>query len=146
MKNHFHRLIRTHSEKQIRDSCPLKDRLSVDKILSLQFSHLFNSYAQAVNKSFKHTGGLFETPFRRISVNDESGLKRLVYYIHSNPLHHGFTDSFSAYPHSSYSAYLNNDSSMFDRDGGLAWFGNKEESTKHHEHPPELKRCQGLEP
>ncbi len=43
LKNHFHLLIRTRSEEEIKAAFPL-NKNEADKIISLQFSHLFNSY------------------------------------------------------------------------------------------------------
>lgn len=40
--------------------------------ISLKFSPLFNGYAQGINKSYKCTGGLFETPFQKTEITDEA--------------------------------------------------------------------------
>ena len=135
LKNHFHVLIRTRSEGEIRMAFPLKEKLETGRIISMQFSHLFNSYAQAVNKSFKRTGGLFETPFRRIAVRDAAYRIGLMRYIHLNPGKHGFTDDFKTYPWSSYLSYRNAGSDTVEREAGLAWFGGEKDFIKYHETP-----------
>ena len=143
LKNHFHLLIRTRSSESIRTAFPLKASSEIDKIISSQFSHLFNGYAQAVNKSFERTGGLFETPFRRIAVTDQVYLSQLMYYIHSNPLKHGFTDDFTTYPWSSYPVYLNDDETLIgfkilsalEREAGLEWFGDRQSFIGYHQDP-----------
>ena len=135
LKNHFHMLIRTRSDGAIRAAFPLKAKLETGRIISMQFSHLFNSYAQAVNKSFKRTGGLFETPFRRIWVTNSVYRNGLMRYIHLNPKKHGFTDDFRTYPWSSYLSYRNAGLDTVEREAGLAWFGGEEGFIKYHEIP-----------
>ena len=124
LKNHFHLLIRTRSEEEIKTAFPLKET-EPEKIISLQFGHLFNSYAQAVNKSFERTGGLFETPFRRIAVTNDAYLTQLIYYIHFNPQKHGFVDDFKSYPYSSYNTYIGNKETKLEREAVLEWFGDQ---------------------
>ena len=126
LKNHFHFLILTRSEEEVRNSYSLKKAYSTGDLISKKFSHLFNSYAQAINKSFKRTGGLFETPFRRIAVNNDHYLTQLIYYIHFNAQKHDFVNDFTIYNHSSYPIYLNNKTTFLARSSGIEWFGNKE--------------------
>jgi putative transposase len=68
----------------------------------IYFSHLFNSYAQAYNNMYARHGSLFERPFKRKLISSEKYFKRLVLYIHNNPVHHGFCDHPVEYPWSSY--------------------------------------------
>jgi REP element-mobilizing transposase RayT len=118
LRNHFHLLVRTRSaEEVIRNVCATSqiveavhpadntDAMAV-KHISNQFAKLFNSYAQAINKAYHRTGGLFENVFRRIPVNDELYFAHLVYYIHFNPQRHGLVPDFKDYPHSSYRTLL----------------------------------------
>jgi putative transposase len=100
MPNHFHFLIRI---------------LDPDRVLypytkitdpSRAFSHLFNAYAQSFNKRYKRTGGLFQTPFKRKIVADEEYFRQLVYYIHNNPVKHGFTETMTDYPWSSFQTLI----------------------------------------
>src|SRR5690606_18599882 len=54
LKNHFHLLIRTKSEAEIQERFEEKKK-PASSIISLQFSHLFNGYAQAINKKYNRT-------------------------------------------------------------------------------------------
>ena len=126
LKNHFHFLIRTRSEEAIKLINRYNDFHKPEEIISKQFSHLFNSYAQAINKCYNRTGGLFETPFRRIAVEDDDYLTRLVYYIHFNAQKHRFVEDFSTYKHCSYPIYLRRGKTFIERKAGIEWFGNKE--------------------
>jgi len=126
MKNHFHLLIRTRDPDLVVQNMSKrknKPTLQPDKIVSNQFAKLFNSYAQAINKAYKRSGGLFEELFRRIPVEQESYFIELVYYIHTNPQKHGFIADFRDYPHTSYHAHLYKKNPIINRTELLDWFG-----------------------
>ncbi|MFN6945072.1 MAG: hypothetical protein ACK4ND_08990 [Cytophagaceae bacterium] len=103
------------------------------KFISKKFSNLFNCYTQAFNKVNNRTGGLFETPFRRIEVSTDEYFTQLIYYIHSNPQKHGVVKDFREYPYSSYAAHLSNKSTKLKRHDVIRWFGDKEEYKRCHE-------------
>jgi len=132
LKNHFHFLICTRSEETLNNFMPVTKAYSTEQIISLQFSHLFNSYAQAVNKRFSRTGGLFETPFRRIEINEEYYLLHLIAYIHLNPIKHGFTKDYINYLYSSYHLLLEGKSKILETQTVLSWFGGQELFSSFH--------------
>jgi putative transposase len=107
LRNHFHLLIRTktvteqefeyraevvHQTREADDHKPWKP-----KVPSEQFSHLFNAYAKAINKRYNRSGTLFEHPFGRLVIDEFESLKRVMCYIHRNPLKHGFVQDFRQY-------------------------------------------------
>jgi len=124
LKNHFHLLIRTKSEAEIQERFEEKKK-PASSIISLQFSHLFNGYAQAINKKYNRTGSLFETPFRRKEIADEEYLRRLVFYIHFNAERHKLCADFKKYFFSSYQAFLSNKPTKLQTEEVLSWFGDK---------------------
>ncbi|MFN8437567.1 MAG: hypothetical protein U0V72_07985 [Cytophagales bacterium] len=136
MSNHFHKLIRVKSEKEIEEITKLRYKNkkidNLQKFLSSQFAHLFNGYTQAFNKDVQRTGGLFESPFRRIEINSGAYFSQLVWYIHFNPQKHGFVTDFRDYPHSSYWSHLQNKNTKLCREEVLDWFGNNIEYQKFH--------------
>lgn len=71
------------------------------------------------------TGSLFEKPFHRIPVTTEKYFRQLIIYIHTNPVHHGFTDNFKDYPWSSYGTILSLKPSKLCRDKVIGWFDGK---------------------
>jgi len=112
--------------------------LSAPLIISKQFSDLFNSYAQSINKAHGRTGGLFEEPFRRILVDSDSYFTELIYYIHHNPQKHGFVKDFRAYPHSSYHSHLSKAMTRLRREEVWDWFGNSNGFERFHIGNPSL--------
>jgi len=150
--NHFHLLIR------VKDQFVLKQPLSnltglqdlsglnnqdlsglerkglhtPDKIVSKQFADLFNCYTKSINKSQFRTGGLFETPFKRIIVNDDKYFTQLILYIHANPEKHGFIDDFRDYKHSSYHSHLSGMPTKLSRQQVLEWFGDESKYREFH--------------
>jgi REP element-mobilizing transposase RayT len=92
MPNHFHFLVKIKDEDEIEfmaNKKPLLGLKTTKRVIknthedpsknldkkkykpSNQFSHLFNSYTQSVNKKYNRHGSLFEAPFRRILIDDE---------------------------------------------------------------------------
>ena len=130
LKNHFHVLV------YIKDGDVFVEKEGQKKLLvpTLQFSHLFNSYAQSINKVYSRTGALFEHPFRRKLIDNDTYFSRVVAYIHTNPQKHGFINDFKLYPHSSYGRVLDNQPSFISKDKLLKWFNNKELYFDFHNH------------
>lgn len=96
------------------------------------FSHLFNAYAKYINERYDRHGSLFQRPFRRKQVEDEDYLRRLVVYIHNNPVHHGFVKHPLEYPWSSYHGYQSTDPTKIQREAVLDWFSGIENFRKVH--------------
>ena len=152
LKNHFHLLIRTRPEVEIREKLTKinsdfseqingiiqrKQSLHTEKpiewILRNSFSSLFKSYSQSINNAHNRTGRLFEQPFRRILVDSNDYFTELIYYIHRNAENHGFVEDFKLYPYSSYHSHLSTSSTKLRRNEVIDWFGNKEAFKKFHE-------------
>jgi len=108
LKNHFHFLVYIKNIEEIDVSKLSYTTTKKPKkiIASKQFSNLFNAYTQAINKQQNRTGSLFEKPFERKLISSEKYFQNLIYYIHNNPVKHGFVDSMIEYPWSSYDSIL----------------------------------------
>ncbi|MEA5114873.1 MAG: hypothetical protein VB050_12690 [Geobacteraceae bacterium] len=128
MRNHFHLLLRIRENQ----TCQVSENLAGLQV-SRQFSNLFNSYAKAINSSFKRTGSLFEKPFGRIKVSSEHHFSRLIHYIHFNPQKHGFVDDFRSYPFTSYHAMVSAKPTHLLRDEVLSWFQGLEGFVEMHD-------------
>ena len=141
MKNHFHLLVRIKMEEEIsfpKNLRGFKNLEGLDRI-NKQFSNLFNAYTKAINKKYNRTGSLFEHPFKRIKVVSDSQLKYLVYYIHHNPIHHGFCDHFLDYPWSSYISMVSPKKTKLKRHEVLEWYNNENNFVKCHNKTQVLK-------
>lgn len=129
LKNHFHLLVYVKENVEV----PRKDGNGMFKLnASKQLGHFFNSYAQSINKAHQRTGPLFESPFERKLVDDESYIMSMIYYCHRNPLHHGFVDDISDWEFSSYYPILKNDNSLVAADKVISRFGNVDHFEETH--------------
>jgi putative transposase len=142
--NHFHFLVRIKSEEAIRSSFPHLAKSEIDHLISKQFAHLFNGYAQYFNHATERTGNLFEAPFRRIWVDSDSYFSQMVYYIHANPQKHGFVSDCRDYPYSSYHSHLSQKATKLERESVLNWFGDKESYATFHRTLQDLRNIEYL--
>lgn len=110
LKNHFHILVYVKTDDEINWEKLEYSTIEKPKAFnpSNQFGYLFNAYTQAINKKFNRTGSLFERPFERKLIASEKYLQNLIFYIHNNPILHGFTNNLNDYPWSSYDTILSN--------------------------------------
>lgn len=151
MPNHFHFLVRTKDEMEL---CSLPnyktsslsitstfpkfktlEKLETEKaapFLSKQFSNLFSSYTQAFNKKYSRKGSLFLKNFKRKEVDTDDYFIKLIHYIHSNPVHHGFTKKVDEWRYSSYHSIISDKETLLNRGNVLSWFGSKEDFVTFH--------------
>ena len=145
MPNHFHLLVKVKEEKEI-GFIPLKPLSGYETAERVdgglipkkynpvsQFSHLFNSYAQAFNKRFDRTGSLFQHPYKRKPIDNARYFKQLVLYIHNNPVHHGFCSHPVEYPWSSYLTCISVKSTRLKRESVMGWFDSDANFKQLHE-------------
>jgi len=123
LPNHFHFLVQINS--QITDD-------NISKVISEGFRKLFITYTQAINKQERRHGSLFQKNFKRIEVDDEDYLSRLIGYIHLNPVKHGLVNDFKNYPHSSFKSFLSDKPTNLSRLYVLNWFGGLEQFEDFH--------------
>jgi REP element-mobilizing transposase RayT len=93
LSNHYHLLLRVN------------DNIGKSEF-SQQFLKFILSYTNKINFREKRNGSLFLSYFRRIKIEDDDYLKRLVYYINHNPEKHGITENFRTYKFCSYPILL----------------------------------------
>ncbi|WP_281324254.1 hypothetical protein [Flavobacterium sp. IMCC34518] len=141
MKNHFHFLVYIRDENEVLLDSLEYSTVEKPKVLdaSKQFGHLFNAYTQAINKRYSRTGSLFEKPFERKKVSSEKYLQNLIYYIHNNPVHHGFTKTANEYPWSSYESILSEMPTKLRREDVIRIYGSKENFIVYHNEEQDLK-------
>jgi len=146
MPNHFHLLVKIKALNEIynlTNPSGLKDPTSLItpigleasqtnlsgfqnptglNIISNQFSKFFNAYAKAFNKRYNRTGSLLERPFDRKRVQDIKYFKNLIYYIHNNPVHHGFCKHLQDYAWSSYGSVISIKPTKIEREKIIGYF------------------------
>lgn len=86
------------------------------------FSNLFNAYSKAFNKRFNRHGSLFEKPFKRKLIDNETYLKQVLIYIHQNPVHHGFCEHLMDYDWSSYLSCISFKPTKLQSEFIIEWF------------------------
>jgi len=130
MPNHFHFLAKIRSEEEVRGNLNLTNSEkpfgkfeTFQKMLSKQFSNFFSSYTQAFNKMHGRKGSLFIPNFKKKEITSENYLTNVIFYIHHNPVHHGFANTVSDWAHSSYPVFMSNKETKIDRKYVYDWFG-----------------------
>ncbi|MEX0660153.1 MAG: hypothetical protein WEA58_01055 [Balneolaceae bacterium] len=142
MPNHLHLMVRIKEEEEVLEF--VRDKKSnrnlqgfgnlggFSKVISQQFSNLFNAYTKAINKVYDRKGSLFIPNFKRKRIDSDHYFGTLIAYIHNNPVHHGFVDHPKKWLHSSWHAYLLNRPTKIKRREGIEWFGNRSEFLRIH--------------
>ena len=104
-----------------------------------QFSHLFNAYTKAFNIRYDRHGSLFCRSFERICATTEKYFRHLVWYIHNNPVHHGFVEHMIEYPWSSYQTMISVKPTKLSRDKVVGWFNSRNEFQVFHQEDQNIK-------
>ena len=145
MPNHFHFLVCIKAEKELIEFFKNTTAYSFDfenpqslsdivnKKLNQQFSNFLNSYAKAYNKMFARKGSVFRTNIKRKVVNNVNYFTKLIHYIHSNPVHHGFVDNINDWRFSSYQTLCTTKATRIERDKVLTWFGGAKAFIEFHQ-------------
>jgi putative transposase len=141
MPNHFHFLIRVMPGEILRNKARDKD---TNSLIVGQFKRLFSSYTLSFNKYFDRTGSLFQKRFKRVKVDSENYLLTLIHYIHHNPVHHRFSQEFSDWKYSSYSAIISDGPTNISRKEVLNFFGGKKAFLSFHSQLKNYKKINHL--
>lgn len=100
---------------------------------SQYFSNFFNAYSRGLNIAAQRTGALFERPFKRIPVDSEAYLMRLIVYIHQNPQKHKFENDFRNWNYSSYHELIADVPTRLQRDRAIQLFGSQKDFIRIHQ-------------
>jgi REP element-mobilizing transposase RayT len=147
MPNHFHMALRIKSRDELKEFWGLKDLTEepISKKLSHQFGNLFNSYTKAFNKQNSRVGNLFLPNFERKLINNDEYFKKLIHYIHFNPVHHGFVTDLRDWKYSSFESFFSDKSTHLKRDEVIAWFFDKQNFFDFHKQEIDSKMVLELE-
>lgn len=133
LENHYHLLVRVRSDIELTKIIKTNPDKPLHWHVSNGFSSLLQSNTRSINKMYKRSGALFEAPFKRIEVEEESYFTTLITYIHCNPQHHEIITNFRDYPYSSYTGHLNNKPTKLQRNEVLNWFGDRDAYIDFHQ-------------
>jgi len=134
MPNHFHFLVRIKSNAELPN---LLGSEVTEDFLSQQFSNFFNSYSKAINKQEGRKGSLFIRPFKRKKIENLQYLRKVIHYIHFNPVEAKLCETPEQYKYSSYKSLISNSKTLLDRDETISWFDDLENFIYVHKHAPE---------
>ena len=149
MPNHFHFLIRIKEEKVLKEffkdkiknpdsSIDLTGFQNLSGLVSRQFSNFFNAYSKAFNKQHHRSGNLFSRPYKRKLISDETYLRKVIHYIHFNPVMAGIVDSLENWEYSSYESIISNKKTKLQKKEVISYFDDLENFKFCHLYPPEL--------
>ena len=150
LPNHFHFLIRIKSEAEIQQQYVLKKRSPyqieyIPDFLMERFSNFLNSYTKSFNKVYNRHGSLFTDYMKRVEVKLDEQFGATLFYIHKNPVHHGYCKAIGDWYWSSYKTFLSVADTLIDRNTVLDWFQGKDQFVAFHKQPVSLKHYVPIE-
>ncbi|HQZ25761.1 MAG TPA: hypothetical protein PLD18_10715 [Flavobacterium sp.] len=126
--NHFHFMIKVNDLTDLTTFQKLSNlelpnqQKSTHDIVSHQFKKFFQSYAMAFNKEQKRIGTLFQTPFKRVRVEEENYLRELACYINTNAQKHNLVKDFRDWKWSSYHNIISNKETKLLKEELISYF------------------------
>jgi len=146
LPNHFHCMFRIKEEaliaahyKEVKKKVAFSPELAPDFIME-RVSNLLNSYTKAVNKKYHRKGSLFIDYCRRVEIETEPQFGATIFYIHKNPVHHGYCKKIEDWYWSSYHSYVSNLPGNLCIKDALEWFGGLKGFLDYHSQPIYLKQ------
>ena len=151
LPNHFHLLVQIKPHEALQELYSNKNphkKITEDwqPVFVMQcFSNMLNSYAKAFNKQNNRKGGLFMDYMRRVEITSDQQYTATVFYIHKNPVHHGYCSKINDWPWTSFQTMLSQTPTKLKRNEVLQWFGGLNKFIEYHKQPIYLKNAVALE-
>lgn len=151
LPNHFHYMIRIKEQAFIKDHFNIIKRNALftpelaPGFIMERVSNLLNSYTKAYNKMYNRKGALFMDYCRRVEIATETQFGNTLFYIHKNPVHHGYCAKIEDWHWSSYNSFLSDKPTFLCRQAVLEWFGGVKGFTDYHSQPIYLKKYPAFE-
>jgi len=151
LPNHYHIELRIKHEGIIKSHYSSIKKKEITEDANLPdfimecFSNFQNSYAKAFNKVYKRKGGLFIDFMRRVEIIEDLQIGSTVFYIHKNPVHHGYCKEIKDWKFSSYKTFLSIATTNVSRNEVLNWFDGVDNFVKFHQQEIHLKNATVLE-
>jgi putative transposase len=106
---------------------------NVDALIERQINSFMVAYTNAINNIYNRKGGLFQSPFRRAEIKEESHLQQAIIYTHANAQKHGIIKDFKEYKHSSYWEVIHSVSTYVNADKVLQFLGGMDKFIEQHQ-------------
>ena len=94
---------------------------------------------------YSRKGGLFIDYLRRVEIKNDSQFGATVFYIHKNPVHHGYCQKMNQWEWSSFDTMLSDKPTKLLRHEVLDWFGGLHGFLGYHNQLVYLKEAAELE-
>ncbi len=151
LKNHFHFLVEIKPDDSLlpaffaaNDTRKPGNGWQQDLVMQ-QWSNFLNSYSRSFNNVYGRKGSLFIDRLKRVQVKDDGQFCATVFYIHKNPVHHGFCKNMQDWQWSSYNTMFSSRQTIVQREQVLNFFGGVAEFERYHQQPINLKHAVTLE-
>ncbi|KQB37982.1 hypothetical protein B6A10_04165 [Flavobacterium sp. L1I52] len=147
--NHFHFLIKINdltdltTFEKLSNFKKSNESSTTHDIISNQFKKFFQSYAMAFNKENSRVGTLFQTPFKRVRVEEENYLRELTCYINTNAQKHSLVKDFRDWKWSSYHNLISEKETKLFKKEVLSYFDDVDNFT--YSHIEYVKRMDSIE-
>ena len=165
MPNHFHLLVRIKKDIRYKYKKPKSGDVNENEQFELlkwetisfkdeaisetkipvpfrHFAHLFNAYTKYLNLRLNRHGNLFERPYKRKMIDNFNYLKKVLIYIHHNPVHHNFCNHPMEYPWTSFLTCLSIKPTKLKREAAMGWFDDQANFIHMHEGNVEVEEIE----
>lgn len=132
LSNHFHILIKTSKELK-------------EGAFGKYYATMMICFTMFINKRESRSGNLFLKPFKRVLIESDDYLKRLLFYIHFNPQKHGLTNHYQNYRFSSFKAFQVDKETLINKEDVFEIFGSKKDFNDYHTYFEELDRLSEIQ-
>jgi putative transposase len=154
LPNHTHHVIKIKSLQTIKKSIanfPAENKTKAmtsflndsdnetefDKMIDRQMNSFLVSYANYYNNKYQRQGGIFQKPFKRITIENDAHLQQAIIYTHANAQKHGMIKDYKKYQFSSYAAIIKADDYYTNSKSVVAFFDGVENFIQIHKNKVE---------
>jgi hypothetical protein len=109
-----------------------KNESFFDAMIERQMNSFLVSFSNYTNNKYDRKGGLFQKPFRRVQVADDTHLQQAIIYVHANAQKHNIVNDFKLHAYNSYAAIINNNTTFTDAASVLDFFESLEKFVSIH--------------